>query len=213
MNPASFYGKKIVCVRALPAESEDSELKSKTEDEHQSASTAVQNRGHESNSDSDSGSVNELFVRHLEGKAASKKITWKSAQPEKVKSPDITFSGAQYEPEEVKLPIEYFHDVFDKELLRKVVDESNVYSVQSNPNKPLDLVEAELEQFIGILFTSSVVKMPRARLYWSADMRYDKIASVMTLQRFESIKRFLHCNDIPLVQPAAQTSCINYALL
>lgn len=131
----------------------------------------------------------------------------------KVKSPDITFSGAQYEPEEVKLPIEYFHDVFDKELLRKVVDESNVYSVQSNPNKPLDLVEAELEQFIGILFTSSVVKMPRARLYWSADMRYDKIASVMTLQRFESIKRFLHCNDIPLVQPAAQTSCINYALL
>ncbi len=210
MNPASFYGKKIVCVRALPAESEDSELKSKNEDE-QSASTAVQNRGHESSSDSDSD--NEPLIRHLEGKTASKKISWKSAQPEKVKSPDITFNGAQYEPEEVKLPIEYFLDVFDKELLRKVVDESNVYSVQSNPNKPLDLVEAELGQFIGILFTSSVVKMPRARLYWSADMRYDKIASVMTLQRFESIKRFLHCNDIPLVQPAAQTSCINYALL
>ena len=117
INPASFYGKKIVCVRALPAESEDGELKSKNEDE-QSAFTAVQNRGHESNSDSDSGSVNELFVRHLEGKAASKKITWKSAQPEKVKSPDITFSGAQYEPEEVKFPIEYFHDVFDKELVK-----------------------------------------------------------------------------------------------
>src|SRR6218665_2311512 len=118
INPASFYGKKIVCVGGLPAESEDSELKSKTEDEHQSASTAVQNRGHESNSDSDSGSVNELFVRHLESKAASKKITWKLAQPEKVKSPDITFSGAQFEPEEVKLPIEYFHDVFDKELVK-----------------------------------------------------------------------------------------------
>jgi len=42
MNGASFYGKKIV--RALPAESEDSELESENEDE-QSASTAAQNRG------------------------------------------------------------------------------------------------------------------------------------------------------------------------
>lgn len=41
----------------------------------------------------------------------------------------------------------------------------------------------------------SIVKLPRARMYWSSYIWFHKIADVMTLQRFEIIKRNLHCND------------------
>ena len=41
----------------------------------------------------------------------------------------------------------------------------------------------------------SLVKMPSTRSYWSTEFNYDKIASIMTINRFERIKNLLHCND------------------
>ena len=48
----------------------------------------------------------------------------------------------------------------------------------------------ENEQFIGILFMISTVKMPRPRDYWAAETRYAKIADIMSRNRFEQIKAF-----------------------
>ena len=53
----------------------------------------------------------------------------------------------------------------------------------------------ENEQFIGILFMMSTVKMPRPRDYWVTETRYAKIADIMSRDRFEQIKLFIHCND------------------
>ena len=39
-----------------------------------------------------------------------------------------------------------------------------------------------------------VVKMPATRNYWERFLQYDRIASIMSVRRFEHIKRF-HCND------------------
>ena len=37
--------------------------------------------------------------------------------------------------------------------------------------------------------------MPGTRDYSERFLQYDRIASTMTIQRFERIKRFLHCSD------------------
>ena len=37
--------------------------------------------------------------------------------------------------------------------------------------------------------------MPSPRDYWAAETRYPKIADIMTRNRFEQIRRFIHCND------------------
>ena len=37
--------------------------------------------------------------------------------------------------------------------------------------------------------------MPCTRDYWDKNMRYDKIADIMPIKRFEQIKRFLHVSD------------------
>lgn len=46
-----------------------------------------------------------------------------------------------------------------------------------------------------MLYAMSLVKMPSTRLYWSREFYFDKIARVVTINRFENIKKFLHCND------------------
>ena len=83
----------------------------------------------------------------------------------------------------------------NNELLDKIRDESNKYTIQTNPSSPLNLTRNELEQFFGILYAMSLVKMPSTRLYWSTELHYDKVASIMTINRFERIKNILHCND------------------
>ena len=75
--------------------------------------------------------------------------------------------------------------------------ESNKYALHQNPAKPLKLTKNKLELSLGILFTMSVAKMLGIRSYWKQGARFDKIAEVMSKNRFEQIKRFLHCNDNP----------------
>ena len=70
-------------------------------------------------------------------------------------------------PLPVQEPVDYFRDLFDDELLLRIVDESNKYALQIDINKPLGLTQAELEQFIGILYLMSIVRMPSQRDYWS----------------------------------------------
>ena len=109
---------------------------------------------------------------------------------------NLPFSGnPPLGPLPVQEPVDYFRDLFDDELLLRIVDESNKYALQIDINKPLGLTQAELKQFIGILYLMSIVRMPSQRDYWSQYLQYQRISSVMTIRRFEWIKRFLHCND------------------
>lgn len=75
--------------------------------------------------------------------------------------------------------------------------ESNKYALHQNAAKPLKLTKNKLELSLGILFTMSVAKMLGVRSYWKQGARFDKIAEVMSKNRSEQIKRFLHCNDNP----------------
>ena len=77
----------------------------------------------------------------------------------------------------------------------RIIEESNRYAAQADTNKPLNLTSDELEQLIGILFLMSVMKMQATRDYWERFLLYDRIASIITIRRFEHIKRFLHCSD------------------
>ena len=52
-----------------------------------------------------------------------------------------------------------------------------------------------MEQFIGILFVMSIVKMPSTRDCWEQNMHYDKIVDVMPTKQLEQIKRFLLLNN------------------
>ena len=60
---------------------------------------------------------------------------------------------------------EYFSKLLDQSMLNKTIEESNKHAIQKNPDKPLRFTNTELEQFIGILYVMSLVKMPSSRMY------------------------------------------------
>ena len=117
--------------------------------------------------------------------------------PDKVEKITLDFETIQSDDEDMKNwePIEFYKKFLNNSIFELIVEESNRYAIQCNPSSPLNLSCNELEQFIGILYAMSLVKMPSTRLYWSKEFYFEKVAGTMPVNRFEKIKKFLHCSD------------------
>jgi hypothetical protein len=104
------------------------------------------------------------------------KFDWRKAEIEKV---DLSWKG---EPRQVpgilETPLKYFQKFFDDELLELIVEQSNVFALQT--------------EGCNLCLTAEV---PYYRMHWEAATRYPQIADKMGRQRFDKIKRFLHFND------------------
>uniref|UniRef100_A0A3P9I8W3 PiggyBac transposable element-derived protein domain-containing protein n=1 Tax=Oryzias latipes TaxID=8090 RepID=A0A3P9I8W3_ORYLA len=77
--------------------------------------------------------------------------------------------------DDIKSPYEYFTMFFSEDILEVVVEQSNLYAIQCNTNKPLNLTTNELEQFMAT--------------------RVSQVADTMALNRWELIKKSLHFNN------------------
>ena len=120
------------------------------------------------------------------------KFDWRKAEIEKV---DLSWKG---EPRQVpgilETPLKYFQKFFDDELLELIVEQSNVFALQTEGCN-LCLTAEELKVFMSIILLFGVIKVPYYRMHWEAATRYPQIADKMGRQRFDKIKRFLHFND------------------
>ncbi|CAF4296558.1 unnamed protein product, partial [Rotaria sordida] len=92
-------------------------------------------------------------------------------------------------------PIDYFYFLFGKQSTTLLTNQSNLYSVQKNPNKPARISETEMEYFIGILLMTGIYSFPKQRYFWSGDTRVESISSVMSRDRFLGIKKYLRVTD------------------
>ena len=111
-------------------------------------------------------------------------------------TPSISPFLMQYEEDfEQRLPMEYFKSFISDELLDKICEQSNIYSVQKDVSKPLTLCREEPEQWIGIAMQMSITKLSDTRMHWSQYSVSDRISSTMTRQRWEDIKSTLHFVD------------------
>ncbi|KAL6485882.1 hypothetical protein MHYP_G00052740 [Metynnis hypsauchen] len=97
--------------------------------------------------------------------------------------------------DEILTPYQYFKNLLSDNLFELIVKESNLYSIQCNPNKPLNLTIEELEQFFGTVLHMSLFGLPATRMYWSQSSRIPHVADMMPLARWEAIKKFLHFSD------------------
>ncbi|CAF1619795.1 unnamed protein product [Adineta ricciae] len=92
-------------------------------------------------------------------------------------------------------PVDYFYSMFGKDSIDILKNQSNLYSVQINPNRPVNISDTEIRQFIGILIMTGVYGFPQQRFYWTNGTRIPSIASAMSRDRFLQIKKFLHVVD------------------
>ena len=82
----------------------------------------------------------------------------------------------------------YFRGFFRDELFERIVEQTNLYSVQKT-GKCINTTNEEIE------IRMSIVRMSVYRHYWAAGTRYAPIADAMPLNRYESLRRFLHFVD------------------
>ena len=85
--------------------------------------------------------------------------------------------------------------MFPVSLKQEIVEQTILYSVQERPQKPISLTVADLEQFLGVSMWMSIVKLPRAQMYWNNTYKVSHVSEVMTVNRFDEIKRFVDFND------------------
>ena len=76
-----------------------------------------------------------------------------------------------------------------------IVEETIRYSFQCRPNKPLKFDISDLEKFLGTTMWMSLIKLTRTRRYWKPKFRIPNVAEIISLNKWEEIKRFLHFAD------------------
>ncbi|CAH0725058.1 unnamed protein product, partial [Brenthis ino] len=101
---------------------------------------------------------------------------------------------------DIDTPYQYFKRLFDDELMEFICYQSNLYSTQST-GRSVDMTKEEYENFLGIDMLMSIVGMPSYKDYWSHQLRYDKIASVMPLKRYQLLRKYMHFSDNSNVSP------------
>ncbi|XP_028676169.1 piggyBac transposable element-derived protein 3-like [Erpetoichthys calabaricus] len=220
MNTSTFYGKRAggLQIRVPPVESDDSCLSDSEDsdedyiptplsqgDVSEDESSGNESTDNESSSDEDSDSNNDAPASTsatgarrrpvATARRAQQKAVWKTVQQQNSAKDIPIWQAALPNADEIRLPIQYFRDFFDADLLDSIAEESNLYCMQKNPNRALRLDRNELEQFIGTVVYMSVVHLPRSRMYWSSDCRVAQVADVISRDRWEQIKKFIHFND------------------
>ena len=120
------------------------------------------------------------------------KLGWRKVEIEKV---DLSWKGEPRQfPGILETPLKYFQTFFEDELLELIVEQSNLFALQTEGCN-LCLTVEELKVFMSIILLLGVIRVPYYRMHWEAATRYPQIADKMGRQTFAKIKRFLHFND------------------
>jgi Transposase IS4 len=96
-------------------------------------------------------------------------------------------------------PLSEFKQNFSRDILRAIVDNTNTYAadkgaVGGRPWKPLSVVE--LKQFLGIVIYMGLFPLQEVSQYWQSGFGpVHLVSTVMSLKRYQQIKRFIHVSD------------------
>lgn len=120
--------------------------------------------------------------------STSSGCSWKKDLLE-VSHPDFTRTFS--EPDGLDSPIALFRKFFTKSMLKKLVEQTNLYSTQRS-GASVNTNESELEQYIGMYFQMGLVQMPNVRCYWENGSRYPPVSDTMSRNRFTKLMTCLH---------------------
>lgn len=209
MDPKRFYGAKNIVAMDIPDGSEDEGLSDDdsppiilaADSDYEEDAHANQSDTSIPETDSDSEdyniSLDELQRKLKNNRKNNSHPTWKRGNLV-TSEDDLKFLGSADLPPELKevdSPYAFFNFFLTDEMIKDIVYQSILYSTQKRPQKPLELTEKELEQFIGTCIYMSIVQLPNARSYWNLNLNHRLISDVMSCNRWEEIKRFLHFAD------------------
>ncbi|XP_058880827.1 piggyBac transposable element-derived protein 3-like [Acipenser ruthenus] len=177
MDTRTFYGRKEHdrAVRVIPSDSEDSELEESDSEDSEDSET-----------ESEDEDVAEVDVPCLP-RWRTPHNAYFNAYPE--------WQGLLSRSDDIMSPLQYFKQFFSEDILEVIIGQSNLYAIQCNANKPLNLTTKELEQFLGIVVYMSLFGLPCTHMFWNKACRVSQVADTIILNRWEAIKKSLHFSN------------------
>ncbi|CAJ0636806.1 9774_t:CDS:2, partial [Entrophospora sp. SA101] len=98
-------------------------------------------------------------------------------------------------------PYSIFHLFFSEKQLQTIVKNTNLYAYKKNTESDQkdwnDLTLNELKIWLALVIYMGIFKLPAIKDYWVIDSYYPshEVIKMMTIKRFNEIKRFLHISD------------------
>lgn len=172
----------------IPADDDDQTTEEET-DEQPSTSTSSNHNDGNNNSD---------YTRTCSVTTQGKmNLVWKKKNLQ-VNVDQLRFLGNDSLPANIlalDTPYRFFKYFFTDDIISNIVQQSNLYSVQTNVSRPVGITTTDIRQYIGICIIMSLVKAPNVRSYWASVTGNETIRNCMPLNKFEKIRRYLHFND------------------
>ena len=96
-----------------------------------------------------------------------------------------------------KLPVEIFELLFNHEIRSHIITKTKRYASVAHNDLAFSMREVDLHKFVGVLFLSGYLTLPKQQLYW--DRRNDANTPIFYQEiiknRCFQIKKYLHCAD------------------
>lgn len=146
----------------------------------------------------DEAAQNTPVTLNRQNRAAARDLqrNWARSSCENSEIPEF-MNEDSFEPFELHSPLHYFLQFFDTAIFNIIVEQSNLYALQKDINKPLNLDHQELKKWIGLVICFSISKLPNTRMHWAKNLSpiNEFAADYMSRDRFEFIKSNLHFAD------------------
>lgn len=110
----------------------------------------------------------------------------------------LRFTGNNTLPDDIiglDTPIQYFLYLFPVDIFDSVAEQTNMYVVQKDIGDPFRVTGVDIQQFIGVVYIMSLIKLPSVACHWSNKIGTPIIQEVMSLKQFEKIRQCIHFND------------------
>ena len=140
-----------------------------------------------------------IHISEKKQKKKNQNIIWKhvaGTQNNEIIFPETLFSEPLFDKEiQIQDSLEYFNNFISHDLKNLIVIQSNLYSLQKDVTKPLNMSVVEFEQWLGLCMYFSISKISNTRLHWNANFLNDTVNKVMNRDRWLTIKANLHFSN------------------
>lgn len=89
---------------------------------------------------------------------------WRNGQFIDSSSPFVCNTALLHEMQSLRTPFQFFRYFFSQDIIKKIVFETNQYSMQENQGLMVD--NTDILRYLGILIFTSIVRLLNVRNYW-----------------------------------------------
>ena len=124
-----------------------------------------------------------IHISEKKQKKKNQNIIWKhvaGTQNNEIIFSETSFSEPLFDKEiQIQEPLEYFNNFISHDLKNLIVIQSNLFSLQKDVTKLLNMSVAEFEQWLGLCMYFSISKISNTRLHWNANFLNDTVNRMM----------------------------------